>query len=93
MSRQSAAGHGSADLAAPKGGASYGQYFSEMLAPPRLSGHPTRAVARSIKGMIASPHALASAEGARILREGGNAVDAAIAANGVLSVVYPHANG
>ncbi|MGH7662433.1 MAG: gamma-glutamyltransferase family protein [Vulcanimicrobiaceae bacterium] len=64
-----------------------------MLAPPRLSGHPTRAVARSIKGMIASPHALASAEGARILREGGNAVDAAIAANGVLSVVYPHANG
>lgn len=43
--------------------------------------------------MVASPHALASAEGARVLREGGNAVDAAIAANGVLAVVYPHANG
>lgn len=43
--------------------------------------------------MVASPHALASAEGARVLREGGNAVDAALAANGVLAVVYPHANG
>jgi len=43
--------------------------------------------------MVASPHALATAAGAAVLRAGGNAVDAAIATNGVLSVVYPHANG
>jgi gamma-glutamyltranspeptidase len=64
-----------------------------MLAPPLSGVHPTRAVARSTKGMIAAPHALAAAAGARVLREGGNAVDAAIAANGVLAVVYPMANG
>lgn len=55
--------------------------------------HPTRAVARSTKGMVASPHALATAAGVDVLRRGGNAVDAAIAANAVLSVVYPASNG
>ncbi|HET7467865.1 MAG TPA: gamma-glutamyltransferase [Candidatus Dormibacteraeota bacterium] len=40
--------------------------------------------------MIASPHRLASEAGAQVLRDGGNAIDAAIAANAVLCVVYPH---
>lgn len=42
------------------------------------------------RGVIASPHRLASEAGARVLRDGGNAIDAAIAANAVLCVVYPH---
>jgi len=40
--------------------------------------------------MVASPHSLASAAGVDALRAGGSAVDAAIAAGGALSVLYPH---
>jgi gamma-glutamyltranspeptidase/glutathione hydrolase len=43
--------------------------------------------------MVASPHALATAAGVDVLRRGGNAVDAAIAANAVLAVVYPASCG
>jgi gamma-glutamyltranspeptidase/glutathione hydrolase len=43
--------------------------------------------------MVASPHALATAAGVDTLRAGGNAVDAAIAANAVLSVIYPTSCG
>jgi gamma-glutamyltranspeptidase/glutathione hydrolase len=57
------------------------------------SSWPTRAVARSTRAMVASPHALATAAGVDVLRRGGNAVDAAIAANAVLTVVYPASCG
>ena len=43
--------------------------------------------------MIASPHAAASSAGLDVLRRGGSAVDAAVAANGVLAVVYPASCG
>ena len=40
-------------------------------------------------GVLATPHFLATEAGAAVLRSGGNAVDAAVAASAVLSVVYP----
>ena len=54
---------------------------------------PSRAVARSTRGMVASPHALATAIGVDVLRRGGNAVDAAIATNAMMGVVEPMMNG
>jgi gamma-glutamyltranspeptidase/glutathione hydrolase len=44
-------------------------------------------------GMVTCPHALASRAGVDALQAGGSAVDAAIAAAGVLGVVYPHMCG
>ena len=44
-------------------------------------------------GIVASSQTIASAAGADILREGGSAVDAAIAANAVLGVAEPMMNG
>ena len=43
--------------------------------------------------MVVCPYTLASEAGLSILRQGGNAIDAAIAANAALSVVYPHMTG
>ena len=51
---------------------------------------PLRAPALSDKGMVVAPHYLASLAGAEVLRGGGNALDAAIAANAVMTVVWPH---
>src|SRR5436853_434908 len=42
------------------------------------------------RGIISTPHRLASEVGAQLLRDGGNAFDAAVAANAVLTVIYPH---
>lgn len=47
----------------------------------------------SPRGMVTSPHSLASAAGTDVLRAGGSAVDAAIATAAVLGVIYPHMTG
>src|ERR1700730_10399795 len=47
----------------------------------------------SADGVIAAPSSLASLAGANVLRDGGSAVDAAIAANLVMGVVWPHMCG
>jgi len=52
-----------------------------------------RSIVVSPKGIVATSHYLASQAGARILAKGGTAVDAAIAANAVLSVTEPMMNG
>src|SRR6266567_4362778 len=49
--------------------------------------------ARAPRGMVATPHVLASESGLAALRAGGNALDAAIAAAATIAVVYPHMNG
>ncbi len=47
---------------------------------------------RSCRGMVTSPHHLASEAGLRVLREGGNAIEATLAMAASLPVVYPHMN-
>src|SRR6185436_18241610 len=49
--------------------------------------------ARAPRGMVATPHLLATQSGLAALRAGGNALDAAIAAAATIAVVYPHMNG
>ncbi|GAB4061919.1 gamma-glutamyltransferase family protein [Uliginosibacterium sediminicola] len=48
---------------------------------------------RGRKGMLCAPHQLAAETGAAVLREGGNAVEAMVAAAATIAVVYPHMNG
>ena len=51
--------------------------------------HTGRPTTLAFNGIVASSHYLASAAGLQVLRDGGSAADAVIAANAVLTVVYP----
>jgi gamma-glutamyltranspeptidase/glutathione hydrolase len=45
------------------------------------------------RGMVTAPHYLASEAGLSVLRDGGNAIEAAVAVAAALAVVYPHMTG
>ena len=47
---------------------------------------------RAYNGMVVAPHHLAAQSGLAVLREGGNAIEAMIAAAASIAVVYPHMN-
>ncbi len=46
----------------------------------------------ALGGMVTAPHHLASEAGVRVLRDGGNAVEAMVAMAAAIAVVYPHMN-
>src|SRR3569832_2923970 len=45
-----------------------------------------------MRGIAVAPHALAARSAADVMRDGGNALEAMVAAAATIAVVYPHMN-
>ncbi len=69
--------------------------FSPTFAQDRLMGKAfaTRSVVMAQHGMACTSHPLSTQAAIDVLRSGGNAIDAAIAANAMEGLVEPHVNG
>src|SRR6516165_3437616 len=72
-----------------------GSLLMQQAAGDRPAGNirGTRSVVMARNGVIATSQPLATAAGLRVLQSGGNAIDAAVTAAAVLSVVEPTMNG
>src|SRR5262245_10442493 len=68
------------------------QPLSRFVYRYRKSAKPMTYTTRALRGMAVAPHALASQSALGVLREGGNALEAMIAAAATIPVVYPHMN-
>ena len=69
--------------------------FLDLSAQDRITGElfSSRSEVIAENGMIATSHPLATQVGIDILKSGGNAVDAAIAANATIGLIEPTGNG
>ena len=69
--------------------------FSTLYSQDRITGElfSTRSEVIASNGMVATSHPLASQVGIDILKNGGNAIDAAIAANAAIGLMEPTGNG
>ena len=67
----------------------------QSYAQDRITGEPfsTRSEIIAENGMVATSHPLATQVGINILKDGGNAIDAAIAANAAIGLMEPTGNG
>lgn len=69
--------------------------YSAIQAQDRVTGRnfATRSEVMATNGMVATSHPLATQIGLDILKDGGNAIDAAIAANAALGLMEPTGSG